>query len=146
MWITLTICAWMIAALNVYANFVFIQKQYDSGVRMQWHSDFAENETLLRQVRENLPAGAVLATQNPALVHLFTGHKTVALGDPATSWEMWKRLGVRYLVYASPNPLPPFEPVENKYPTILRQSGHGERLNLRVVDLGPPSSRPAWER
>jgi len=145
-WMTLTVSAWMMAALNVYANFVFIQKQYDPGVRMQWHSDFAENEALFRQVGEKLPADAALATQNPALVHLFTGHKTVSLGDPVTSWEMWKRLGVRYLVYASPNPLPPFEPVENKYPTIFRQSGHGERLNLRVVDLGPPSSRPAWEK
>jgi hypothetical protein len=140
---TLTISAWAMAALNVYANFVLIQKQYDPGVRMQWHSDFAENETLLRQVAEKFPKEAVLATQNPALVHLFTGHKTVALGDPASSWEMWKRLGVRYLVYASPNPLPPLEPVENKYPTIFRQSG---RLNLRVVDLGWPSSRQAWVR
>jgi hypothetical protein len=143
MWTTLTIIVWLMAALNVYANFGFIQKQYDPGVRMQWHSDFEENTTLLRQVSEKLPPEAVLATQNPALVHLFTGHKTVALGDPASSWEMWKRLGVRYLVYASPNPLPPFEPVENSYPTIYRQGG---RLNLRVVDLGPPSSRPAWGR
>ncbi len=134
MWTTLTISAWAIAALNVYANFAFIQKQYDPGVGMQWHSDFAENEALLRQVAEQLPPEAVLATQNPALVHLFTGHKTVALGDPASSWEMWKRAGVRYLVYASPNPLPPFEPVEQNHPTIYRQSG---RLNLRVVDLGP---------
>jgi len=142
-WTTLTIIVWMIAALNVYANFAFIRKQYDPGVRMQWHSDFEENAALLRQVGEKLPPEAVLATQNPALVHLFTGHKTVALGDPASSWEMWKRTGVRYLVYASPNPLPPFEPVEQKYPVIYRQSG---RLNLRVVDLGLPSSRPAWER
>ncbi len=140
-WMTLTISVWVVAALNVYANFSFIRKQYDPVTRMQWHGDFAENEALLRQVAEKLPPDAVLATQNPALVHLFTGHKTVALGDPASSWEMWRRLGVRYLVYASPNPLPPFEPVENKYPTIFRQGG---RLNLRVVDLGTPSSRPAW--
>lgn len=142
-WMILTTSAWVIAALNIYANFLFIQKQYDPRARMQWHSDFAENETLLRQVAEKLPKDAVLATQNPALVHLFTGHKTVAFGDPASSWEMWKRLGVRYLVYASPNPLPPLEPVESKYPTIFRQSG---RLNLRVVDLGSPSSRQAWVR
>lgn len=143
MWAALTIIVWVIAALNVYANFAFIQKQYDPEVRMQWHSDFEENAALLRQVAEKLPPEAMLATYNPALVHLFTGHKTVALGDPASSWEMWKRTGVRYLVFASPNQLPPFEPVEQKYPVIYRQSG---RLNLRVVDLGPPASRLAWER
>jgi hypothetical protein len=143
MWAILTAVVWVMAATNVYANLAFIQKQYDAapGNRMQWHRDFAENAALLRQVGEHLPQDTVLATQNPALVYLFTGHKTVAMGDPATSWEMWKQIGVRYLVYASPNPLPPLEPVEKKYPTIYRQSG---RLNLRIVDLGPPSSRPAW--
>lgn len=143
MWMALTISVWAIAALNVYANFVFIQKQYDPGVRIKWHSDFGENAALFKYAGERLPKDAVLATYNQALIHLFTGHQTVALGDPASSWEMWKRTGVRYLVYASPNPLPPFEPVEQKYPTIYRQSG---RLNLRIVDLGPPASRPAWER
>ena len=133
MWTTITVLVWMIAALNVYANFVFIQKQYDPGVRMQWHSDFAENAALFKFAAEHLPPDAVLATQNPALVYLFTGHKTVALGDPAESRDMWNRLGVRYLVYASPNPLPPLEPIERNYPTIYRQSG---RLNLCVVDLG----------
>ncbi len=146
MWTTLTAAAWAIAALNVYANLAFIQKHYDPapGNQMQWHRDFDENAALLRYAKEKLPADAVLATYNPALTYLFTDHKTVAIGDPARSWEMWNRTGVRYLVYASPNPLPPFEPVENKYPTIYRQSGQGERLNLRIVDLGPPSSRTAW--
>jgi hypothetical protein len=136
LWATLAVIVWVMAGLNVYANILFIRKQYEPspGARMQWHSDFAENEAMLRQVGERLPKDAVVATQIPPLVHLFTGHKTVALGDPASSWEMWKRLGVRYLVYASPNPLPPLEPDEQKYPTIYRQSG---RLNLRIVDLGP---------
>jgi hypothetical protein len=141
MWTALAAIAWAMAALNVQANVSFIQKQYEA--RMQWHSDFEENAALFRYARERLPADAVLATYNPALTHLFTGHKTVALGEPAASWEMWKRTNVRYLVYASPNPLPPFEAVENRYPMIYRQSG---RMNLRIVDLGPPSSRPDWEK
>lgn len=141
MWTTLAAVAWVIAALNVYANLIFIQKQYSRppGVRMQWHSDFEENARILGYVRAMLPADAVLATQNPALVHLFTRHKTVALGDPASSSQMWNRVGVRYLVYASPNPLPPFDPIESRHATIYRQGG---RLNLRIVDLGPQASRP----
>jgi hypothetical protein len=75
---------------------------------------------------------SVLVTQHPALTHLFTGQKTVALVDPQKSWEMWKRIGVRYLVDASPNPLPATTSGEERYPTIYRQSG---RLNLRIVDL-----------
>jgi hypothetical protein len=143
MWVTLTSLAWMVAALNIYANLSFIQKQYDPApeARLQWNRDFEENVALFKHASVTLPKDAVLATYNPALVHLFTGHKTVALDEPASSWEMWKRAGVRYLVYASPNPLPPFEPVESRYPTIYRQGG---RLNLRIVDLGPPSSRPVW--
>ncbi len=141
MWTAITVLVWMIAALNVFANFVFIQKQYDSNAGMQWHSDFEENAALFKYVGERLPPDSVLATQNPALGYLFTGRKTVALGDPASSWEMWNRVGVRYLVYASPNPLPTLKPIERKYPTIYRQRG---RLNLRVIDLGPPSSRAVW--
>lgn len=138
----LTIIVWVIVALNIYANLLFIEKLYTRNSTMNWQSVFAENVALMQQVKK-LPANAVLATQNPALVHLFTGHKTVALGDPSASWEIWNRLGVRYLVFVSANPLPPPDPAEGEYQTIYRQIG---RFGLRIVDLGPPLSRPVWKK
>ena len=88
-----------------------------------------------------MPKNAVIAAQNPALLNLYTGHKTVASDDPAGSWETWNKLGVRYLARTSVGPLPKTDPNENKYQIVYRQNGG---LNLRLVDFGDPASRPVW--
>lgn len=145
MWITLTVLVWFMVGLNIYSNARFIERQHrpSPGNKLLWYSTFEENAAIFRVVSEQLPKDAVLATQNPALLHLFTGHKTVALGDPSLSSEVWNRVGVRYLVYASPNPMPKTDEAEGRYRTVYRQSG---RLGLRVVDLGPPESRQIWAK
>jgi hypothetical protein len=141
--IPLLIFSWLFVLSNLYANYQYIQRKYDpipaNGLR--WISTYEENEAFIKHIGENVPKTDVIATQNPALVHLYTGHKTVASDDPAGSWETWNRLHVRYLARTSPGPLPPPDANEGKYRNAFRQSG---ALNLRLVDLGDPSSRPAW--
>jgi hypothetical protein len=44
----------------------------------------------------NLDAGSV-ATTNPGLVYLRTGHKTLSFERPLDDWSTWKSRGVRYV-------------------------------------------------
>ncbi|MDQ3010490.1 MAG: glycosyltransferase family 39 protein [Acidobacteriota bacterium] len=137
----------VILAINLYGNIAYVIKLSGSMLeRPTTIRIFEENEELLKWVRERVPptspSDGAIATSNPPLVYMLTGHKTVGSDNPAKYWETWNQLGVRYLVrtqYAS-------RPVANDaaeaaYKTLYRQRGE---LNLRVVDLGPPSSRSIW--
>ncbi len=141
----LVVIAWLLVCFHLYGNVQYIQKknepQPEYGLR--WLRAFDENLDLINYIGANVSKDDVIAAQNPALVHLFTGHKTVASDDPTGSWEIWKRIGVRYIARTSPLPLPRTEPAEATFRTIYRASG---AYNLRLLDLGPPSSRPAWGR
>ncbi len=133
----------VILAINLYGNAIYLLKLSDSPLeRPTTIRIFEENEELLKWVRDRVPNDGAIATSNPPLVYLLTGRKTVGSDNPTKYWETWNQLGVRYLVrtqYA-------LRPVANDaaeaaYKTLYRQRGE---LNLRVVDLGPPSSRPIW--
>lgn len=142
-WFFATALVWICVATNVYSNFDFIDRKNSPSPASssKWIRSFNENEALIKYVAGNLPKDAVLASQNPALVHLYTGHKTVAFDEPATAWENWKKLGLRYVVQTSPYALGNPTPQENRFRIAYRQEG---AFNLRVLDLGEPSSRPNW--
>ncbi|MGH9768824.1 MAG: hypothetical protein ACREAB_15440 [Blastocatellia bacterium] len=141
--IPLLIVSWLLAISGIYSNYQYIQRRFDPVPenRSRWIATFEENEAFIKYIGENVPKEAVIATQNPALVNLYTGHKTVASDDPDSHWETWNRIGVRYLARTSPYQLPRPDANESKYRTVYRSSGG---LGLRLIDLGPPSSRPAW--
>lgn len=143
-WIPATVLIWVIVLANLYSNNQYIQRMNDPSpaYQLKWLKAFNENEAVIKYVGDNLPKDVVLATQNPALVYLYTGHKTVASDDPVTAWENWKKLGVRYLVRTSPYPLDKPDATESKFNIIHRQGG---MLNLRVVDLGEAATRQAWK-
>ena len=69
-----------------------------AGERTVWQQAFDENRALLGWVRENVPGDAVLATHNPAMVHLYTGRKTVGYWMPSTDLGRWRAAGVAYWV------------------------------------------------
>jgi hypothetical protein len=142
-WIAVAVVVWCFVSFNLYANVKFILRKYDPvpAERSRWIRAFEENEEVLKWAQENLPKSEVVAVQNPALLYLYTGHKTVASDDPAGNWETWNRIGVRYMVRTSPYRLPDPDANESKYRTVYRHRGE---LNLRVLDLGPPSSRMPW--
>ena len=143
-WIPATALIWLIVVLNLYSNNQFIQRLTDPSpsYQLKWLRAFDENEGLIKYVGENVPKDAVVATQNPALLHLYTGHKTVSSDDPAGAWEGWKKIGVRYLARTSPYRLENPDASEAKFKTIYRSGGF---LNLRVLDLGEPATRPNWK-
>lgn len=138
-WIRLAAIAWVMAAINVFFNFQFIHKRYAAapGDEIMWYGVFAENAELLRETNARLEKDAIVATTNPALVYLFTGHRTVSMANPVEAEERWKRAGVRYMVFTANAPLPPIPGGENRYRIVYRQPG---RLGLRVLDLNAPSS------
>ena len=86
-----------------------------------WEVDASEMEAVLQWMNDNLAASGHVATTNPALVHLRTGRKTLAIDDPSSNWERWKQLQVRYLVSLSRNPLPP----GRKYRILYRSPRQG---------------------
>jgi hypothetical protein len=138
------------------------------------HYRFRENEAALVWMRENIPQdGGVVVSSNPPLIHLYTGLKTISGGDVRKSWEAWKQMNVRYLAYVgNPEPFPartrgeqafrliyPPTPdatapaTDSKNTRLTNQAGGQNPYetalmkpdwNLRVVDLGPPETRPAW--
>jgi hypothetical protein len=108
-----------------------------AGVRRSaWQRSFDENRALLAWVRENLPADALLATHNPAMVYLYSGRKTVGYWLPATDAPRWRAAGVGYWVdcwYAG-----------EKYPDLSRRGRpilyRSPTLHHVVVDLRPESA------
>ena len=91
---------------------------------------------MFRWVRQTIPKEEVIATFNPALVHLYTGHKTIFPDNPTDNWGDWERPGVRYLVFTPWHREPAFRRTEGKY-HIVYQSRVNQ--NLKVIDLSPES-------
>jgi hypothetical protein len=143
-WVPATALIWLVVVFNLYSNNQYIQRLTEPSPKYQlkWLKAFDENEALIKYVGERVPKDAVIATQNPALVYLYTGHKTVSSDDPAGAWEVWKKLGVRYLARTSPYWLDNPDGSESKFITIYHPSGS---LNLRVLDLGEIATRPDWK-
>jgi hypothetical protein len=124
------------------ANYRYIQRKYDpvSVNRTRWIRAFEENEAFFRHVGAHVPPSETIAADNPALLNLYTGHKTIASMNPAARWRVWNRIGVRYYARTSAY-LVELDGYESRYPTIHRSDGI---LELQLLDLGEPASRRAW--
>jgi hypothetical protein len=132
----------VILAVNLYGNVNYIVKYADPSAldRSPWLQVFDDAEDLLKWSASHLPPDAVIATNNPPLVHLYTGRKTVAADAPAANWANWERLKVRYLMIV-PVYFDPIDSAEKKYKTLY-QVRHNPYF--RVVDLGEPGARAVW--
>lgn len=142
-WKGLTFLAILIIVAHLYANIGYIQLKRSALTteRPDIIKNFEENLGVLNWMKERLPADSVVASNNPALVRLFTGLKTVASDDPKGNWDTWNRIGVRYLAYISLVTVSEPDLAESRYKVIHRPRS---TLNLRVVDLGEPGTREAW--
>lgn len=90
--------------LNVYDHVNYILGKFDiAGTRPEWLQSYDETGELMSWMREHLPPGSVVATENPPLVHLRTGLKTVwAAADPLKYREDLARRNVSHLAHVSP--------------------------------------------
>jgi hypothetical protein len=90
---------WAVAALNAAGSLVELPGTRPPGTeRARWRTAFDQRETLLAWVRENLPPDAVIMSNNPALVHLLTGRKSIGGWNPKTNRERLRAAGAHYRV------------------------------------------------
>jgi hypothetical protein len=73
--------------------------------RVSWLMQARETDRLLDWMARNLDDG-VVATTNPALVFLRTGHRTLSFDRPPDEWNAWRVRGVRYVACFVPVELP----------------------------------------
>ncbi len=99
-----------------------------------WTRAWDENVALLSWVDAHLAADAILASHNPALVHLLTGRRTVGYWDARTNLQYWRRAGVGHWVdcWLAARKYP--DPARAGLPIVHRQDGD---LALHVVRLAP---------
>jgi hypothetical protein len=135
-WKAAGVVAGCLVALNVYANAKYISRKYSpvDAERPEWVRIFEEHERLFAWIRGNMPLGKnAFITQNPPLLYLYTGQKTLPAADAALRRDVWKQHRVRYLVQMGvPRPPEPNE-AEQRLDTLYRSN---TAYNLRVVDFG----------
>jgi hypothetical protein len=144
-WKGLTAVALLLALINIYGNVSYLSRKFSSvaSERPEFLRVFDDNMKALDFMKRGLAYEGVIATDNPAIINLFTGRHTLALDEPAKNWETWKRLNVRYMARISALPISEPSPVERRYTMVYRDQGE-MNLNLRVIDLGPPDIREPW--
>lgn len=130
-------------AIHLYGNIgrIIALNDTSSIEKPIWNAKFAEAELLFGRLEQVAKKTDVIVSTNPALVTLFTGHKTVGLSDPELRWETWKRIPVRYMVWLTIYPIPR-PTLENLFRTVyISRDGS----LFRIIDLGDPRSRPDWK-
>jgi hypothetical protein len=142
-WRAMTIFAGLFLALFLYDHSVYIAKRSDlsRAEYLPWQAIFNENMEALNWIRDKAPEDAIFCSINPALIHLYTGRKSVAGGNADANWENWKRLNVRYMAYLSVFQIADPGMEEGRFDQVYRSKGP---LKLRIMDLGRRENRLPW--
>ena len=127
-----------VLALYAYDHIGYVRGQMQNTEASGWMSEYKESTETLEWVRTHLPSEAIVAASNPARVFLHSGHKALSSEQPLENWEMWKRLGVRYVVILESHGSTVLDGPEGAYPVLYRSVN-----DMRVIDLGPANSRLA---
>ncbi|MGE0130193.1 MAG: hypothetical protein AB7U82_19075 [Blastocatellales bacterium] len=142
-WRALAVFAGCLLALYLFDHVGYLRARGDQSPAeyLPWRVIYDENRAALDWIREKAPEDAVVASENPAMVYLYTGRKSVAIDDPGGNWENWKRLNVRYLARLSVYTMADPAMDEGRFNMPFRSKGP---LKLRVTDLGPKENRRPW--
>ena len=84
------IVATCMALLFVAEHAQYIARRY-VGPIPSWLLDYRETTLVTDRVERNTLPDEIIATNNPGLVFLATGGKTVVLTDIRNSWPLWAR-------------------------------------------------------
>ena len=124
-----------------HAGYWYARNDPSRAEYLPWRVLFDENKAALDWLREKTPPDAVVVTENPALVYLYTGRKSMAGEQAAGKWEDWKRLNVRYMAHLSIYPIPPPSLIDGRFTQAYISPGP---LKLRIIDFGPKENRKPW--
>ena len=139
-WVAPGLVVGCLVALDIYSNARFILRKHSTvqAERPEWIRIFEEHEALFAWIRDNIRDQTTFIVQNPPLLYLYTGEKTMPAANAAMRRDVWERQRVRYLVQMGVPPPPPPNAAELRFPMPYRSHA---ALDLRVVDLGDPSRR-----
>lgn len=137
-WAVPRVFLFCVLALYGYDHLSYIKSQMQHPNSSAWVSEYNESIETLEWVRTHLPSDAIVAASNPARVFLHTGHKGISCEQPLENWETWKRLGVRYMIILESHGSTMLDGQEKSFPVLYRSAN-----DMRVIDLGAPSSRPS---
>ena len=90
-------------------------------------------------MRDNLPAGSIIASTDPAKLYLMTDHLSVTGSLSEQSWEYWRKAGIRYLSVLRPQRR---GALEAKYKIIFATD---TVPSFHVIDLGDPAKKESWQ-
>ena len=137
-WAVARIFIFCVLALYGYDHVSYLYSQKQNAEASPWISEYNESKETLAWVRTNLPPDAVVASSNPARVFLHSGHKGISCDQPLENWATWQQLGVRYLVILESHGMTVLDGQETTFPVLYRSPN-----DMRVIDLGAPTSRPS---
>ena len=84
--------------LNVsdHARYLLDARDAERASHVTWLVQARETDDVIEWMIGNLGEGAI-ATTNPAMVYLRTGHRTISFDRPREDWTIWRSRGVRYV-------------------------------------------------
>ena len=91
----------VIVGLNVLDHTQYIAQAYGDPRGASWKAHADDIDQVFRWIREKGTHDGAIAADNPALVYLLTGRRTVAISSTVDKWGRWQRMGVRYVVSLS---------------------------------------------
>ncbi|HEV7731784.1 MAG TPA: hypothetical protein VGR62_06465 [Candidatus Binatia bacterium] len=121
-----------VVVVNAWSNGQSIVALHRDDPPPAWSRAFDENVAMLAWARDHLEPDAILASHNPALVHLLTGRTTVGYWDARTNLQRWRAAGARYWVDCWLTAVKYPDPARSGLPLVHRQDGP---LALRIVRL-----------
>ena len=118
--------------LNLYDHAGYVGTLRSEPQRIDWLTKYNELETSLDWMKAHLEKDGVVAATNPALVHLWTGQKTITLDRVTEPWSVWRERGARYIACLVPHELPSAS--RGPY-RLLYTSASEEPTGFWIVDI-----------
>jgi hypothetical protein len=92
--------------LHVYDHAGYILHARVGSSNVDWLKRYEEVDRTLSWMNKHVEKDAVIATTNPALVHLRTGLRTIALDALIENWNVWRDRGASVVACLIPRSLP----------------------------------------
>jgi len=91
----------VVIGLHVLDHSQYIAQAYGDRRGSSWKAHADNIDQVLDWIRQEAAHDGAIAADNPALVYLRTGRRTVAISSTDDKWSRWQRMGVRYVVSLS---------------------------------------------
>jgi hypothetical protein len=91
----------VIIGLHVLDHTQYIAQAYGDPRGASWKAHADDIDQVFNWIQKDGTRDGAIAADNPALVYLRTGRRTIAISSTVDKWGRWERMGVRYVVSLS---------------------------------------------